>query len=235
MDPADSQRERALLYERYRGMTDEELENIAAAAYELTDVACESLRHEIASRRLAVSLNLDPAAVSKVVALPQPVAHQNLPTPPDTEEAMNELPPEDDGFVPDDRDLAWIYTAYEFDELLQIKRYLNQARIECFFGDEKLRDVRKLPPIFHGDMEIRVWVHQLQDAQAVLTACVPGFGAQQEPPNLEMRCPRCHSDGVIFEERDLKTSSEKVTNQSKFRWRCDDCGHEWKDDGIVQM
>ncbi|HEY3928807.1 MAG TPA: hypothetical protein VGL89_10550 [Candidatus Koribacter sp.] len=212
MQPADIQQEFSRLGQYYRSLASEELENIAAQAFALTDTARQALSFEISSRGLPIVLNL---------------------TPPLDEQGMEALPPEDDGFVPDDQDLACVHVAHELKELLAIKKDLNHRGIECFFGDDNLRDVSALPAKFHGDMPICVWRHQMNEAIKVLTATVPGYGAQEEAPNLEVRCPKCNSDGVVFEERDLDSTGGKLTNQSKFHWVCDDCGYEWEDDGIA--
>lgn len=209
MQPADFQQEHNRLSQLYREMADDELENVAAEAYDLTDIAQECLRFEISSRGLKIPLNLTPASDDE----PEP------------------LPPSDDGFIPDDRDIAFIYVVHDMEELLKIKTFLDQARIECFLGEDKTRDPKALPHPFGGDLDMFVWRHDFNRVVQVLTANVPGYGKREEAPNLEVRCPKCNSDGVIFEERELTSTDGKP--QAKFRWVCDDCGHEWEDEGIA--
>jgi DNA-directed RNA polymerase subunit M/transcription elongation factor TFIIS len=214
MHPADHQEEQRRLSQQYREMPDEELESIASEAFHLTDVAQECLRFEISSRGLKIPLRL---------------------TEPDQDEP-EPLPRTDDGFVPDDEDLAWVRTVHSMDELLHIKGILDRARVECFFGTDKTRDVKALPADFHGDIEIRVWRAQVATVIEVFAATIPGFGSESKDESyVEVRCPKCNSDGVIFEERDLDSTDGKLTNQSKFRWVCDDCGHEWEDDGVAEQ
>ncbi len=211
MHPADLQKEHNRLSQAYRNMTDDELEGVAAEAYDLTDIARQALSFEISNRGLRISLNL---------AAPE-------------DETLEPLPPTDDGFVPDDRDIAVVYVAHAMDELLKVKTVLDQAHIECFLGEERTRDSRLFGSSFHGDVEMRVWLAQYNLAIELLTVAIPDFGKQEEPPDLEIRCPKCHSEGVIFEERDATSAGGKVTNPSKFHWVCDDCGHEWEDEGIA--
>jgi DNA-directed RNA polymerase subunit M/transcription elongation factor TFIIS len=212
MNPADRQEEHRRLSEQYREMPDEELENIASEAYDLTEVAQECLRFEISSRGLKIPLKLTGPSDDE----PEP------------------LPPTDDGFVPDDQDLVVARIVHSMDELLRIKSILERAQIECFFGDQKTRDVNALPADFHGDVDIRVWRAQAAGVKEIFKATIPDFDkAPNDETYVEVRCPMCNSDGVIFEERDLESTDGKLTNQSKFRWVCDDCGHEWEDDGIA--
>jgi DNA-directed RNA polymerase subunit M/transcription elongation factor TFIIS len=44
-----------------------------------------------------------------------------------------------------------------------------------------------------------------------------------------VRCPKCHSSEVVLEETDpvREGSSPRL-----FKWRCDECGHHWEDDGV---
>jgi DNA-directed RNA polymerase subunit M/transcription elongation factor TFIIS len=215
MDPAEYQREYARLTEFYRAMRDGELENVAAEAYDLTDIARECLQYEIASRKLKIALNL---------------------TPPASEEDFDALPPSDDGFVPDDSDLFIVEVAADMNELLKVKHVLDEARIECFLGEAKVRDPEALSETFDGGIQMRVWRAAFEDASALLKERIPGYADRQEEqiPDAEVRCPKCNSDGVIFEERETDPNHGKATRTSRFRWRCDDCGYEWEDDGVAE-
>ena len=211
MHPSDYQQEQNRLAQLYRNMHEGELENVAAEAYNLTDVAREALSFEISSRGLKIPLNLE------------------LPVDEDAEP----LPPTDDGFVPDDDDIVSVYVAHEMDELMRVKDILDRERVECFLGEEKTRNPKDLSASFHGDVRVRVWLAQQRHAIELLNAAIPDYGKREGSDELEVRCPACKSDGVIFEERDVESTGGKLTNQSKFRWVCDDCGHEWEDDGVI--
>src|SRR3569832_941329 len=56
------------LSQLYRGKSDDELENIAAEAYDLTDIAREVLASEIRERHLPIELTLEPRTDSDVEA-----------------------------------------------------------------------------------------------------------------------------------------------------------------------
>jgi len=213
MQPADHQQEHNRLSNLYREMADDELENVAAEAYDLTDIAKECLRFEISSRGLKIQLNL---------------------TAPPSDDEPEPLPPSDDGFVPDDEDLAPIHTAHGMDGLLKVRSLLALGGFECFLGDAKLRDPAALRETFENGVEMYVWKEQTQRALSYLAYNMPSEGSDEpDLPPAEIRCPKCKSDGVVFEERDVESTGGKLVRASKFRWVCDDCGHEWEDEGIV--
>jgi DNA-directed RNA polymerase subunit M/transcription elongation factor TFIIS len=61
----------------------------------------------------------------------------------------------------------------------------------------------------------------------------PEAEKEEDPADLLVRCPKCHSTEVIFDNvHGDETASEKGSVR-QFEWTCDDCGHRWKDDGIV--
>lgn len=211
MQPIDVQREYNRVSQAYREMRDEELENVAAEAYDLTDVARECLSFEISSRGLKIPLNL---------------------TAP-TEEEFDEIPPSDDGFVPNDDDLSIVEWAADLNELSRTKAVLDTAQIECFLGEEKVHDPKELSSTFEGGLIMRVFRAEVERARQALRAEIPGYAESEgaESPDADLRCPKCKSDGVIFEECDLEGA--RAARNSKFRWRCDDCGYEWQDDGVT--
>lgn len=213
MEPIDYQREYNRLSELYANMRESELETVAAEAYDLTDVAREALSFAISSRGFKIPLNLLSPG----------------------EEEVEPLPPTDDGFVPDDQDLSVNYIAHDIGELLKVKGFFDAAHIECFLGEEKVHDPKELSGGFDGGIEMRVWKAEAKRAYQLLAAVIPDYEKRESYPDVEVRCPKCHSDGVIFEERAVDPADRATAKNAKFRWVCDDCGHEWEDDGIVQM
>jgi hypothetical protein len=63
---SDPEQERQRLAHLYSGMTPEELENVAADAVSLTDVARETLKAEISGRGLAVTVSETPTGVDTI-------------------------------------------------------------------------------------------------------------------------------------------------------------------------
>jgi len=62
------------------------------------------------------------------------------------------------------------------------------------------------------------------------------------PPELEddtpddadyaVQCPKCGSRETVFQGRALPASVPGLDN--KYNWTCDACGHQWKDDGLME-
>lgn len=208
MDPADIQHEQRRLAESYRDKRDEELEDIAGEAYDLTDLAREALQFEISSRGLKLPLNL---------------------TPPPSDDDVEALPPSDDGFIPDDLDLLQVYVADDLNQLRRVLSILEPEGVECFLGEAKTRDAQRLVP---GDLlNVRVFRAAFARADQLLRDEMPGYSeyVDSEAPDAEVRCPKCHSEGVILEELDPAVAGKP----SHYHWTCDDCGYQWEDDGVV--
>jgi len=72
----DPERERQRLIDFYSGQMDGELEKVATQAYELTDLAREALKAEIARRGLGVDLTEDAPIIARKES-PATRLHQN--------------------------------------------------------------------------------------------------------------------------------------------------------------
>jgi DNA-directed RNA polymerase subunit M/transcription elongation factor TFIIS len=57
---------------------------------------------------------------------------------------------------------------------------------------------------------------------------------EEELDEVMVRCPRCHSDEVVFDELDGDLPKTEKDSSPKFKWTCDSCGNQWEDDGIVK-
>ena len=185
MHPADLQKEHARLTNLYRDMQDEELENIAASAYDLTDLARECLAIEIGNRRLKIALNLTPPS----------------------EDELEPLPPTDDGFVPDERDLTSIATAHDMQELLRIQTLLAQGGFECFLGDDRVRDPKDLHENFDNGIEMRVWNAASQQATGYLAH---NSQVTVRPTTMGKRTPR-------FAARSARATASSLKNVTWLR------------------
>jgi DNA-directed RNA polymerase subunit M/transcription elongation factor TFIIS len=54
----------------------------------------------------------------------------------------------------------------------------------------------------------------------------------EEEKDYAILCPKCRSAKVVLEGRDSKLTEPPPT--AMFQWRCDACGHQWVDEGILQ-
>jgi DNA-directed RNA polymerase subunit M/transcription elongation factor TFIIS len=49
---------------------------------------------------------------------------------------------------------------------------------------------------------------------------------------LSIRCPKCHSTEVAFEDMIPPTAARPLPQI--YTWICDSCGHQWEDDGTLK-
>jgi DNA-directed RNA polymerase subunit M/transcription elongation factor TFIIS len=211
METVDQAGEWRRLEELYRSKSDGELEVIAAEADDLTAIAKDVLQREIASR----GLKLD-------VAVPE--------EPPVEPESTGDV-----AYDPSQMELLVAHVVWDKESALRDKQILDNAGVPSFFGPDNVELVDDYRSDWSSGVELKIEVDLQQRAAAAMYQAKrndpsdPSEGP--EPPESDYRCPKCHSDGVIFEE--LEKDSPKDSNfKAKYHWVCDDCGYEWVDDGI---
>ncbi len=67
---------------------------------------------------------------------------------------------------------------------------------------------------------------------ADLARAKDGNEEPEEKKDYAILCPKCRSAKVVLEGRDSNLAEPPPT--AKFQWRCDECGHQWEDEGTVQ-
>jgi hypothetical protein len=214
MDALDPATEWRRLSELYGRMSDGELVALARQKTELTDVAQEALNSEISQRKLNVQPETPPAP-------PEPE------TPADSPYA-------------DDRRLVEIATVWSMADALQLQRLLDVAGIPFFMGPEKATGVDSVMSNFATGVSVQIMNIGIPWAREVLQSYIPENepeeekAKEEEPGELLVRCPKCHSTEVVFD--DLVGEPEPGPNAAapQFEWSCDSCGHKWEDDGIVR-
>jgi DNA-directed RNA polymerase subunit M/transcription elongation factor TFIIS len=209
METADPVREWNRLTELYRQKSDYELELIAADAYDLTDTARQVLAAEISLRKLDIKFN------------------DQVPPPPEEDDPRGPVESADvSGY-----DLQDVFTAKNLEELVEDKRILEEAGIAHFIGPDYVQELED----FHGSFErpVKIYVRYVdwQRTLAYLRNLRPADEPTEEPQEESEAplptCPACHSEEIVFLSQDPK-------DESKFRWRCDACGHHWINDGVFQ-
>jgi DNA-directed RNA polymerase subunit M/transcription elongation factor TFIIS len=191
-------------------MTDGELLALARQKADLTEAAQQAIQFELSQRRLKVE-------------------------PDEATTPFQTRDPEDDPYA-EDRELISIGSVWSQADASQVKALLDRAGIPSLFGPEKSASVEGIKSSFADGLSVYVmrvgapWVH------GALKYYEPLNNPPLSPEDLEERsvkCPKCGSDGVIFEDL---VEAPDVTSDSakKFSWRCDSCGHEWVDDGVVK-
>lgn len=209
VDHIDQEDEWQQFKETYGLMTEDELSAVAEDAYDLTPTAREVLQAEIAARGLDIQLRTTPGV-----------------TPPDI----------------DAGDLVWVYQLWDEYEANQAKSILDAASIPSFLGPENIARLEDFKSTFENGVDLKVPAAMEEDALALLEQIDPGEEDDDEEDDNEEEdlpgdgkgyvviCPKCQSQDIIFDE----LNQGDAPNDAAFNWRCADCNHRWKDDGIEQ-
>ena len=205
------------LAEHYRCLTDEELIVIAQQKDALTEAAQQALTAEILSRRLTI---------------PPPSAPQAPPRPMPPLDSENE----EDEYA-EDRELVEIRKVWSKADALRLQRVLDVAGIPFYIGSENATGVDEATSNFVEGVPVKVmrvgvpWAYQAMENY---------FPKDEQPePKYEeagdvaIRCPRCRSTDVVFEE--LVEQQLDAKSEPKYQWTCASCGNEWQDDGVEKQ
>jgi DNA-directed RNA polymerase subunit M/transcription elongation factor TFIIS len=239
MDTVDPAGEYLRISERYRQMSDEELLVLMRQSSELTPFAQQALAGEARSRGLTVEVEEAPPSAPPRLRPPDSFAKREsreLRDGDDSDSADLDSP-EDDAYE-EDRKLVEIGTVWSERDALQLQDLLDAAGIPFFMGEEKATGVDAVTSAFSKGVRVRIMQIGVPWARSAMQRYVPldDPTPKEEPTEVEdltVRCPRCHSEEVVFEGG---TSTQIVTSDDtaqKFKWSCDACGHHWEDDGVV--
>jgi hypothetical protein len=225
MAKIDPEAERKRLVEFYSQQMDGELEQVAGQAYELTDLARESLRAEMAHRGLSA------AFVEHAPVAPDPPARPGDPPP--------ELPraaPLQGGEL-ELQEMATIRKFRDLPEALFAKGSLESAGIECAMLDDNMVRLDWFISNLLGGVKLQVRAEDASIAEEILSQPIPenfdvtGIGEYEQP-----RCPKCHSLDVNFREVTPAAYVSAYVNMPipfhRRAWRCHSCDAEWEDNGV---
>ncbi len=223
----DPEQERQRLIAFYSGQMDGELEKVASQAYELTGLARETLRAEIARRGLGVEL-VENAPVIAKKELPVMPGDPPPPKPPAE-------PPVPGGEL-EWRNLVTIRKFRDLPEALLAKGSLESAGIEAVLTDDNIVRMDWFWSNLMGGIKLRVDAEDAEAANSILDQPIPenfdvsGVGNFEQP-----RCPKCGSLDVNFQELDQRVAyvSAYFSVPIPLRrraWRCHACRAEWEDD-----
>ena len=193
MAKIDPEQERRRLAEFYAGQLDGALEKVAEEAYELSDLAREVLRAELARRGISVQL---------ADQSPEPV--KKAPEPGDPpEEALSEeaLPGE---LTPSNEETHELIAIRQFRDLpaaLLAKGSLESAGIDCVLTDDNVVRLDWFISNAIGGIKLLVDSEDAAEADQVLNQPIPerldvsGVGDYEQP-----QCPKCGSRDITFHE-----------------------------------
>ncbi len=222
--------------ERYRQMSDEELLVIegerAGGRAELTDLAQQALAGEFQSRGLKVEEANREKAPEPITPPPAFFEHESA-------ELKGSSKYEYGTSYDEDRKLVKLCTVWSLRDALQVQSLLDVAGIPFFMGPEKATGVDAVTSNFSNGVEVTIMQIGLPWAGPTMRHYEPaddpdaeGEKAKQDD-ELLIRCPRCHSTDVVFQDRVLDGVVAEDEAADKFEWTCDSCGHKWVDDGVV--
>jgi hypothetical protein len=226
----DPDLERRRLTEFYSGQMDGELEKVADQAYELTDLAREALRAEIAKRSLSIQLVEHPPVSPALPVMPgDPPASPTLPA--ELVEANGEF---------ESRLLVTVRKFRDLPEALLAKGSLDSAGIEAFLVDDNVIRLDWFWSNLMGGIKLQVNREDAEEAIGILDQPIPegfdvtGIGEYEQP-----RCPKCQSLDVNFRELDpaayLSLAISVPMPFHRRAWRCHACRAEWEDSGSSVM
>lgn len=194
------------LKESYSIMSESELQAVANDAYDLTDIAKEALQSEIAARGLSIQLKDNHSA------------------------------------GPDRPEMTVIKRAWDISEAREMQEFLLSAGVPSYLGPDNLEDVNDFHGSFERGVDLKISSADEQLAYRALARFKPSQNQDEQKTELieddddaeyGFRCPKCHSAEIIFEGRDPSPPKDDGF-YSKYNWTCEDCGHQWKDDGITE-
>lgn len=211
----------------YSQQMDGELEKVAGQAYDLTDMAREALRAELAKRRLAPKfVEQAPVIPKKEPSRPQP---GDPPAVPRIQEdaRVGEL---------DFQGMVTIRRFRDLPEALIAKGSLESAGIDSVLVNGNLVRLDWFWSNLMGGVQLQVEPEDADAANDILNQPIPesfdavGTGDYQQP-----RCPSCGSLDVSFQELNKPVAfvSAYAGVPLPIRrpaWRCHSCNAEWEDD-----
>ncbi len=229
MDPEEGRRKLADFYAR---QLDGRLEKIAGQAYELTEIAKETLRAELAKRGLTTVL-------AELPPLPSPTKPQ--PGDPPPAKAVEEAHTENsDEVEPELRNMVTIRRFRDLPEALLAKTCLDSASIESLLIDDNTVRLDWFWSNLISGVKLKVNPADAEAANEVLSQPIPGkfevdgVGEYEQP-----HCPNCQSLDVTFKELNRPVSYLTLWLNVPIpvyrrAWRCHSCNVEWEDDEIPE-
>ncbi len=251
MDRYDPAAEYLQIAERYRQMSDEELLALVPQSLELTPFAQQALAGEVRQRGIKVEVAVgdkppaphrfrppDSFRPGAAELLPKRDLERRQPTETasvdsDSDEDLSEQ----NHAYDEDRKLVDLLTVYSVRDALKMQSLLDDAGIPFFIGPEKATGVDQVTSDFSQGLEVKVMQIGRTWASTALRnryfpKDFPETEEEEESKEIPMRCPRCHSEEVVFVGGNSPEMSE--TSLEKFKWVCDACGNRWEDDGVAK-
>src|ERR1700694_302303 len=207
IDPSEEWRR---FRETYSLMSEDELQAVANDANDLTEIAKEALRAEIAGRGLVIGLRDEPP--------PKPTRpHTSV-----------------DDLDSTDSVVRVVRHVSGLPEARRVQFVLEASNIPSCLGPDNLENADAFEPDFKGEVDVKVCDIDLSRALYILDQHLPPEQEEPEEPedaDFAARCPKCHSTEIFLQDSDTESPTGPPST-SQFDWGCDACGHKWNNDDI---
>ena len=131
-----------------------------------------------------------------------------------------------------------IRTVWSLSDAVKLQQLLDGAGIPFFMGPEKATSVDMVTSNFANGVGVSIMNIGLPWANQVLQNYFPKNEPERERDEeikeSFVRCPKCHSAEVVFDELIGEPPTKEEDSPLQYEWTCDSCGHKWEDDGIVR-
>jgi DNA-directed RNA polymerase subunit M/transcription elongation factor TFIIS len=239
------------LQELYADMSDSRIESMAENIDDLTEIAQQVLRAEIAKRGLdAQSRDAAPVEVARHAPLNDlseqdanaalHVTGKDADQSSESEVSQKSLDWMQPGPVvprpdPHAYDPIAIWNVADPTRARQIMEILASASIKSFLGPDNVENVDDYKGSYEDGVEVKVMKFQARFAVDGLRRVLPPEPQDESTDEAEYAicCPKCNSQDVIFLGVEAEPGKDEASGE-KYNWTCDACGHQWKDDGIVE-
>lgn len=248
-DQADEHRQ---LQERYAELSDARLMEMYEEIDDYTETAQQALRSEVARRGLDRPQPLAEEHASEPKRTAQWAVTDGINTPPACAYEggaipglgrplhvwpdVSELDPATHGVDPTAFDLVGAWIVGSLEEARKVMEILEKVGVKAYLGPDNVATADEYKGNFEDGVEIKVMKFQRAFVISGLRRyLVPLAEAAQPPePEIDVLCPHCQSPDVLLEGYDeTQEIPEEPSPDEKNHWRCDACGHQWEDDGLV--
>jgi len=138
----------------------------------------------------------------------------------------------------EDRKLIELCTVWSVRDALKVQTILDEAEIPFFMGPEQATAADRVTSNFSSGVGVQIMQIGLPWARSAMQHYEPEDDPtpreSEELEELAVRCPKCHSEEVVFEGRTSEPAIASDESSEKFKWTCDSCGHHWEDDGVAK-
>jgi hypothetical protein len=243
-DAANMSEDPAQEYQRladvYRSKDESDLTVIASEANQLTEVARQALKAEIAARGLEIELAEPPPPEEPIFAYEGSEEGEE-----DVEEPLQRSE------LDEEYDLQVKTRAWTPEEAEKIHQQMTDARIAHFFGAENVDDPKDITSDFSEGVVVKVRNRDSQRTSAFFfrlgqledeaerdakdpDGILDAEETEEDEPASAMKCPKCQNLEITLKHVD-RLSPSPYTFNTRYHWYCEACGNKWTDDGVESV